>query len=567
MDDVNQKKKMILLGITCVGILAVVILIVLIVLQANEAKKTKVQIGETVLKTKTVDIQNQGSQDVYRVTYIIDNRDKKNPIELPFILTTPDKKEYYNIKVMAEKFCGYVYNKGIYGGVPDESQDKCHIVHNKERVSFSSTSEEIIKYIEYPDNSSNAGELAFKDKMENSKLEEDVEIISFAGQQPVIKFDDQLYASVDAIEIGFDMNVSRNGSTITIYPLESLITLYTKTLQDNNYKLTSNFKNQRALYEGLAVCQEGNYYCVVKIENGTTNKVISSQYSAIEYVQGISNFITGTTDKTGATKFGMNSPIDGTVIIPANYDSLQLLDAKNSLYLTEKDGRFGVINPTKEDPVVLPNIYEQIGLDSVKEYANQGISNKYILDDYTIITKRNGKYGLATKDGYTLLLPRYKGFGCSNPSQILKDANGTDITANPTLIIPLPNNLKCIVVQDKDTFGLLDLKTGSIIIQAYYTAIYSAEGNGETKYYFHKVISGEDDQIETLDSKLKSTKELIRYVENFANKEQSEETLKKQSERENAKMEKEDAESSSGGGDDEEYDEEYDDDSEEEYDD
>ena len=204
-----------------------------------------------------------------------------------------------------------------------------------------------------------------------------------------------------------------------------------------------------------------------------------------------------------------------------------------------------------DDSEIIPTIYQQIGLDSVEEYANQDITNQYILDNYTIFIKKDNKFGLATKDGYTLIRPRYDGFGCSDPTEILKK-NGTNITANPTLVIPLPNGLKCVVFEDKNKYGLLDAKTGSIILQAYYTAIYSAQGNGQTQYYFHKVMSGSDDQIETLDSKLKTSKELIRFIDNFSGKEQSEEALKKQSDKENALMEEEDSESEENENNDEE---------------
>ena len=144
MDDVNQKKKMILIGIVCVGILAVVITIVLVVLQINEAAKLKVQVGNVVYKTKETQLQDSGSGRVYTQTSIIVDKQKNS---LPFSVVTPEGNEYLNIKTFAEQFCGYVYNKGLYGGIPDESADKCHIVSKGEKVSFSANSNDLIKFL------------------------------------------------------------------------------------------------------------------------------------------------------------------------------------------------------------------------------------------------------------------------------------------------------------------------------------------------------------------------------------------------------------------------------------
>ena len=70
----------------------------------------------------------------------------------------------------------------------------------------------------------------------------------------------------------------------------------------------------------------------------------------------------------------------------------------------------------------------------------------------------------------------------------------------------------------------------------------------------------QDDQIETLDTKLRSTKELIRYIENFSGQEQSQETLQRQSDKENALMEQESESGSHNDYDDEPEEEpEYDD--------
>lgn len=533
MDDVNQKKKMILLGIVLIAILAVVILVVLVVLSAAEAKKTKITLGEVTYKTKVSQIQESSGQ-VYTQTSVIIQKNKNTKDEKPFMITTPDNVNYYNLKVIAEDFCGYIYNKGVYGGVPDENSDKCHIVAKGEKVSFSSTSNEITKYINNTERYT--GELAYKERNKN-KEEEDVEIFSLENT-PVIKFaDGQLYASKEAIEKGLNMVLYQNGVNITVYPLESLITSYSKLLSDSGYKLTANYRNQRALYERLAVCEQNGVYCVAKImPDNSINKVISAQYESIEYVQSIGNFIVSNKNRqTGELLFGMNSPDEGKVIIEAKYDSLKLLDAKNNLYLTSKDNRYGVIkseNNTSQE--IIKTEYQQIGLDSVKEYANQDISNKYILLDYLIVTKKNNTFGLYTKDGYNLLRPSLKQIGCPNPTELLRQ-QGVNLTASPTIVVPLTDEINALVVQNKNNekFGLMDVNSGTMLTQSYYTAIYSTMENGKKTYYLHRVMSDGNDQMDTVDSLIRSSKSLRQYIEN---KGKSNKSLKENSDKQNALM-------------------------------
>ena len=538
MDDVSQKKKMILLGIVLFAILAVVILVVLVVLSAAEAKKTKITLGEVTYKTKVSQIQESSGQ-VYTQTSVIIQKNKNTKDEKPFMITTPDNVNYYNLKVIAEDFCGYIYNKGVYGGVPDENSDKCHIVAKGEKVSFSSTSNEITKYINNTERYT--GELAYKERNKN-KEEEDVEIFSLENT-PVIKFaDGQLYASKEALEKGLNMVLYQNGVNITVYPLESLITSYSKLLSDSGYKLTANYRNQRALYERLAVCEQNGVYCVAKImPDNSINKVISAQYESIEYVQSIGNFIVSNKNRqTGELLFGMNSPDEGKVIIEAKYDSLKLLDAKNNLYLTSKDNRYGVIkseNNTSQE--IIKTEYQQIGLDSVKEYANQDISNKYILLDYLIVTKKNNTFGLYTKDGYNLLRPSLKQIGCPNPTELLRQ-QGVNLTASPTIVVPLTDEINALVVQNKNNekFGLMDVNSGTMLTQSYYTAIYSTMENGKKTYYLHRVMSDGNDQMDTVDSLIRSSKSLRQYIEN---KGKSSKSLKENSDKQNALMAEENA--------------------------
>ena len=113
---------------------------------------------------------------------------------------------------------------------------------------------------------------------------------SFTLEQPVIQFEDFLYASKEAITKGLNMRILDNqGTIVDIQTLEDLVNGYSNSLSQSGYTLTPNFKNQRALSDGYAVVGKDKEYGVVDLETG--KEVISLKYDSVEYVQSIGEFI------------------------------------------------------------------------------------------------------------------------------------------------------------------------------------------------------------------------------------------------------------------------------------
>jgi len=141
MDGVDQKKKILLVGIIATLILFVVILIVLFILIGLDNKKTKIVYKNVAYKTTTTDISTD--QGLYQQKTMI-----YNGKELPIILITPDNKVYYCIETLTT-LAGYKYNKGIYTETEalDESKDKCNVDNGGEYVNFVANENKISKYI------------------------------------------------------------------------------------------------------------------------------------------------------------------------------------------------------------------------------------------------------------------------------------------------------------------------------------------------------------------------------------------------------------------------------------
>ena len=160
MDETNQKKKMLLMGIIVTVIIFAVVLVVLLILMAQESKKTKIQFGDQIYKTSTVEVTTE--EGIYQEKSIQLGEEK-----VPAMLVDPQGNAYYNIETIS-KIAGYKYNNGAYGSDNiDETKDKCYIDNGGEYVNFFADTNEISKNIKA--NEQYTGELKdLKEKQNNS---------------------------------------------------------------------------------------------------------------------------------------------------------------------------------------------------------------------------------------------------------------------------------------------------------------------------------------------------------------------------------------------------------------
>lgn len=340
---------------------------------------------------------------------------------------------------------------------------------------------------------------------------------SFTLEQPVIQFEDFLYASKEAITKGLNMRILDNqGTIVDIQTLEDLVNGYSNSLSQSGYTLTPNFKNQRALSDGYAVVGKDKEYGVVDLETG--KEVISLKYDSVEYVQSIGEFIVSSN-----SNYGMQKPGSQTPTIKLEYESIDLLNAEKKLYIVGKNGKYGVIN--SEGNEVIPTEYDQIGLTSVSAYKSQGEKDKYVINGECIPVMRNGNYGLYSIDGTLLASTRFSAIGCENPNEIIKNTS-----AMPTLTIPLSDKVTGIVFAMKNAAGTtvygIITTNGTVVLNAYYTAIYYMQRNGNITYYFNKPANNELLTLKELLSTRETVKELIEQTK--SRKEQADEEQREQ---------------------------------------
>lgn len=512
MDATNQKKKMLLTGIIIAVSIFAITLVVLLILMQQENKKTKFQIKNVVYNTKSIYISlsaenaNQELAGTYEQKEILINNQY-----VPITITTPDGRIYYNIEIMA-KLVGYKYNNGAYGEEIDETKDKCYIDNGGEYVTYLLDSNEITKNIklsrQYTDELKNVSSSS-----ETNELDKE----SFTLKQPVIQFENSLYASEEAIAKGLNMSITHKGSIIDIKTLEELVTGYKSSLLKSGYTLTANFKNQRALSSGYAVVGKDDEYGVLDLKNG--KEVISLKYDSIEFVQSIEEFIV-----SSKSNFGMQKPGSQTPTIKLEYESIKLLNAEKKLYIVKKNDKYGVINA--EGNEVIPTEYDQIGLRDTSSYKSQGQIDKYIIGGECIPVMRNGSYGLYSIDGTLLASTRFTTIGCQNPKNIINNTS-----AMPTLTIPLSDTVTGIVFAMKNaagttSYGIITTK-GTIVLNAYYTAIYYMQRNGNITYYFNKPANNELLTLKELLATRDTVKELIEQTKS---KEEQEDEEKREQE-------------------------------------
>lgn len=520
MDETNQKKKMLLIGIVITVAIFIVTLIVLLILMQQEGKKTKFQIKNKLYKSKSVYISLSADQvgEDAAGTYeqkeiIVDNQ------YTPITITTPDGKVYYNIETLT-KLTGYKYNNGAYGEEIDETKDKCYIDNGGEYVTYLLDSNEITKNIKIVKQYTEELKIPYE-KISNTTLSNttsaELDKESFTLEQPVIQFEDFLYASKEAITKGLNMRILDNqGTIVDIQTLEDLVNGYSNSLSQSGYTLTPNFKNQRALSDGYAVVGKDKEYGVVDLETG--KEVISLKYDSVEYVQSIGEFIVSSNSNYGMQKPGLQTPT-----IKLEYESIELLNAEKKLYIVGKNGKYGVIN--SEGNEVIPTEYDQIGLTSVSAYKSQGEKDKYVINGECIPVMRNGNYGLYSIDGTLLASTRFSAIGCENPNEIIKNTS-----AMPTLTIPLSDKVTGIVFAMKNAAGTtvygIITTNGTVVLNAYYTAIYYMQRNGNITYYFNKPANNELLTLKELLSTRETVKELIEQTK--SRKEQADEEQREQ---------------------------------------
>jgi len=333
------------------------------------------------------------------------------------LLTTIDDNTYINIEEFA-KLVGYEYHNGEYKSYIAEN-NKCHVEGEYETATFYLNDNKIYK-------------------LPINELEKEYE--EYIVENPIKSIDGKFYASMETINIAFNVIIEKSNNAFSIYTLEYLISIYDANIQKWGYTSIKeeSFENKKALLYGYIVVKKDLYYKVIDLEN--TKEIIPARYSDIEFSENMQSFIvTSATKKMGIVN------LDGTTKIEPRYESISMIDKELDLYLVQQSQKYGVVNG-KDFTIVYPE-YDSIGI------TNNSITNsenKYLILNTLIPVCKEEKWGAYDKNGKIILPLEYDDLGYTlNNIEI----NGMKKSVIPTLSI---ERCKGIVVKKEEKYGLID---------------------------------------------------------------------------------------------------------------
>lgn len=363
------------------------------------------------------------------------------------LITKIDNITYINIEEFA-KLVKYEYHEGEYKAFTIE-KDKCYVQGQNETATFYLNDNKVCK-LPINDLTSDYQEYTVENTIKSSN--------------------GKMYASVEAINLAFNVVVKEDENSLDIYTLDYLVTTYDKKVKDWGYTgiADQEFENQKSLLYGyLIVKKENGLYKI--IDSNNTKEIVSDKYTSIQFTENTKEFlVTNSLGQVGIIN------LDGTTKIEPVYDSILVLDKKSNLYLVQKDKKYGVVK-SGNITIIYPE-YDSIGLDTKKITTN--VESQYLILDKLIPVCKNNKWGAFDKSGNMVIKIEYDGFGC-NLTTI--EVNGVRKAVNPVLAIKECNG---IVVKQFEKYGMLNID-GKELVPIAVDSIYEIENpeNENSKYY------------------------------------------------------------------------------------
>ena len=376
---------------------------------------------------------------------------------------------YAPIKEMAE-YLGYTAYNGSYTTVSEDT-NSCNVRNEKEVAIFQLDSD-VLRKKELVDNSKNTNYHLYK------------------LDKAVFKENDMLYTTVQGIEKAYNVTITydQENNIIEIYTLDQYIEDLTTAddkgetlIQKYGYaQLDETYTNQKAIIDDmLVVTTEAGEYGV--IEYSTGKQILGAQYNSLTYIPENSAFLIGSNQK-----YGIISSEGKTKIKPA-YDSLELIDNERELYLASNSGLYGIIDI--DGNIIINLEYSKIGID-IEQFAENDVTNSYILQDKLIPVQQQEKWGFFDVTGNKITELIYDDIGC-----ITSNTQGATFNL---LQIPEYNT---IIVKKNEKYGgiLLD---GTESISTILDDVYMGLSEGKVMYYMVRIINDKT-----------QTRDIIEYLE------------------------------------------------------
>ena len=370
-----------------------------------------------------------------------------------------------------------------------EDTTKCYIKIGNEYTSFISNSSQIYKAIilnenevEGTNNTISQNQIATSNT-KNNNSEKVTEYEYFNVENGVKYINGEIYASQEAIKLGFNviMNYNEKNKTITLYTLDALEAIAAKNVNLAVIGDECEYYNKKLLKYGLVLIKnnDGDYGITNYNNYQEGNNIISCIYSNIRFCESSSTVIVTRSDnkKQGIFKIDLvNKKADEK--IKAQYQLIKQLNENMDLYIVKENERYGIIKITGDEiTTILKTEYQQIGIDGD---IYQNMDSKYIINEKYIPVKIDDKWGIVTIEGKTLITPQYVGIGCN----LGKMGSGDPVIVLPNLIGNTDAIVFMTTVQGNTSlYSIINVQTGTRIGGREATEIYSKYENGQRKYY------------------------------------------------------------------------------------
>ena len=361
-----------------------------------------------------------------------------------------------------------------------EDTTKCYIKTENEYTSYLSNSSQIYKAViidaEEEDSEANAS----KKEKESKKV---TEYEYFTMENGVKYLNGEIYASQDAIELGFNVKVSYNKSKkdVDILTLDGLSKIAETALANKSVSPVvgeeCSYQNKKLLKYGLVLIKNAeNSYGITNYYNyNDGDNVVSCKYSYIRFCESTGNVIVTTLaeQKQGVFQIDYNTNSAKAIIEP-NYQSIRRMDEEVDLFLVKINGKYGIakIEGDKLTTVLRPE-YQKIGLDKVYD----DMQNEYLINNKYIPVQMDNKWGIVTKNGEQLIIPQFADIGCD----LGETGTGTGVIVLPELVNGV-DGIVFLVDAEKKIYNIINAQTRAKIgLDA--VEVYSSYENNERKYY------------------------------------------------------------------------------------
>lgn len=398
------------------------------------------------------------------VMQIIVNGQNKNEIEkLLYIPEDDNTKLYIPIRAIA-KYLNYNDFRGDYK-IKSEDSTKCYVKNENEIAMFTKDSDTLVK----------------------TRGDSDYEYVKL--EEKVLEKDGELYTTPSGIEKAFNtlFEYNANKKNINIYTMDYLNKMYASKLKidGETVKLSEEYSDQKAIFEGLIIVIKNNIYGVVDVESG--NPILEFKYEDIKYLPATSDFLVKSNNKYGV--IGK----DISIKVRTVYDEIKIMDNQNELYLVKQNNLYGVID-TKGKTIISPE-YKQIGID-ISKFTQNGIENQYVLLNKIIPVKNNQDlWGIFDIKGQLVKDFIFTGIGCSS-SNLSKIAN-----SYPAVVIPSYQ----VIIVEKDKHYNIITTSGEELIPTYVLETIYLKTNTETGENTFYMAYNNNEKVMSVEEWLAST--------------------------------------------------------------